>query len=242
MQAANRRPTAQCSQALCSCCARALHGICSRKKWDVVQARLAGAGSSRGNKPASGNVSTKRCWQSCLAVAKSTSRVRSSTAHRFASYWRKKTGPNPTDRRKLGSKHHLIVDAQGIPLAVILSAANRHDITQLDALVDAIPHIRGKRGRPLHKPKIVQGDRGYSSEPHRQRLRERGITPLLAKIGASHGSGLGKTRWPVERSIAWLHSFRRLKIRYERSAHVHEAFMSLACALICWKRLKSLFN
>ncbi|WP_454826726.1 IS5 family transposase [Paraburkholderia xenovorans] len=150
----------------------------------------------------------------------------------------KKTGLNPTDRRKLGSKHHLIVDAQGIPLAVILSGAHRHDITQLDA----IPHIRGKRGRPLHKPQIVQGDRGYSSEPHRQRLRERGITPMLAKIGAPHGSGLGKTRWPVERSIAWLHSFRRLKIRYERYAHVHEAFMSLACSLICWTRLRPLLN
>ena len=154
----------------------------------------------------------------------------------------KKTGPNPTDRRKLGSKHHLIVDAQGIPLAVILTGANRHDITQLDALVQAIPHIRGKRGRPLHKPQIVQGDRGYSSEPHRQRLRERGITPVLAKIGSPHGSGLGKTRWQVERSIAWLHSFRRLKIRYERYAHIHEAFLSLACALICWTRLKPWFN
>jgi hypothetical protein len=63
----------------------------------------------------------------------------------------------------------------------------------------------------LHKPQIVQGDRGYSSEPHRQRLRERCITPLVAKIGSPHGSGLGKTRWPVERSIAWLHLFRRLK-------------------------------
>jgi transposase len=150
----------------------------------------------------------------------------------------KKTGPNPTDRRKLGSKHHLIVDAQGIPLAVILSGANCNDITQLDALVEAIPPIRGMRGRPLRKPKIVQGDRGYSSEPHRQRLRQRGITPVLAKIGSPHGSGLGKTRWVVERSIAWLHSFRRLKIRYERYAHVHEAFLSLACSLICWSRLK----
>lgn len=202
-----------------------------------------------------------------LATARCMARIRRLATHprnaagRTASPWRnrfiasacrqlidsrraggKKTGPNPTDRRKLGNKHHLIVDAQGIPLAVILTGANRHDITQLDALVEAIPRIRGKRGRPLHKPRIVQGDRGYSSEPHRQRLRERGITPVLAKIGSPHGSGLGKTRWPVERSIAWLHSFRRLKIRYERYAHVHEAFMSLACALICWTRLKSLFN
>jgi transposase len=83
------------------------------------------------------------------------------------------------------------------------------------ALVDG-SSIRGKPGRSLRKPQIVQGDRGYSSEPHRQRLRERGITPMLAKIGALHGSGLGKTRWQVERSSAWLHSFRRLKIRYER--------------------------
>ncbi|MCP3018350.1 transposase, partial [Cupriavidus basilensis] len=102
--------------------------------------------------------------------------------------------------------------------------------------------IRGKRGRPLRKPEIVQGDRGYSSEPHRERLRKRGITPVLAKIGSPHGSGLGKTRWVVERSIAWLHSFRRLKFRYERYAHVHEAFLSLACSLICWSRLKPCMN
>ena len=75
---------------------------------------------------------------------------------RFARCWREKTGPNPTDR----CKPHLIVDAQGIPLAVIVTAANCNDITQRDALIKAIPPIRGKRGRPLRKPKIVQGDRG----------------------------------------------------------------------------------
>jgi IS5 family transposase len=68
----------------------------------------------------------------------------------------------------------------------------------------------------LRKPGIVQGDRGYSSNKHRQALRKQGIVPELARIGAPHGSGLGKTRWVVERSIAWLHNFRRLKIRYER--------------------------
>jgi transposase len=155
----------------------------------------------------------------------------------------KKTGPNPMDRRKLGSKHHLIVDAQGIPLAVVLTggAPPRHYAARCTGR--GHPNVSGANGGlPLHKPQIVQGDRGYSSEPHRQRLRERGITPLLAKIGSPHGSGLGKTRWQVERSIAWLHSFRRLKIRYERYAHIHEAFLSLACALICWTRLKPWFN
>lgn len=208
----------------------------------MARALLAGDGWSHGRRRESGDASTRHCWRSFVVAARATWCVPSSTAHPFVQCWREKTGPNPTDRRKLGSKHHLIVDAQGIPLAVILTGANRHHITQLDALVAAIPHIRGKRGRPLHKPQIVQGDRGYSSEPHRQRVRERSITPVLAKIGAPHGSGLGKTRWVVERSVAWLHSFRRLKIRYERYAHVHEAFLSLACSLICWTRLKPLLD
>ena len=72
--------------------------------------------------------------------------------------------------------------------------------------------------------------------------RKRGITSLLAKVGSSHGSGLGKTRWVVERSIASLHSFRRLKIPYERYPHMHDAFLSLACSLICWNQLKPLLG
>ena len=71
---------------------------------------------------------------------------------------RQKTGPNPTGRRKCGSKHHLITDAEGIPLAAILTGANTNDITQLLPLVDAIPPVSGKPGRPRQHPDIVQGD------------------------------------------------------------------------------------
>ena len=85
-----------------------------------------------------------------------------------------KTGPNPTDRRKSGSKHHLLTDAHGIPLAVTLTGANRHDVTQLLPLVDKIPHVKGKPGAPRFRPKHVQGDRAYDSEPHRQALKKRG--------------------------------------------------------------------
>jgi len=152
----------------------------------------------------------------------------------------KKTGPSPVDRRKLGSKHHLITEQKGIPLAAILTGANTNDVTQLLPLVRSIPRIAGKRGRPLQKPKVVQGDRGYDSEQLRTLLRKDAITPELAKRRTAHGSGLGKTRWVIERSIAWLHSFRRLKIRYEKSAVPHEAFLSLACSLICWNFLKDL--
>src|SRR3989442_9131246 len=87
----------------------------------------------------------------------------------------KKTGPNPTDRRKAGSKHHVLTDAQGIPLVARLTAANRNDITQLLPLVDAMPPLRGRTGRPARKPRLIQGDRGYDSQLHREQLRQRGI-------------------------------------------------------------------
>jgi transposase len=149
----------------------------------------------------------------------------------------KKTGPSPTDQRKAGSKHHLITDAQGIPLAGILTAANVNDVTQLIPLVDAIPRIAGKVGRPRHKPDVVQGDRGYDSEPYRQVLRSRGIEPVIAKRYSKHGSGLGATRWVIERTLSWLHQNRRLRVRYERLPEIHEAFPSIAFAMLCWNFL-----
>ena len=149
-----------------------------------------------------------------------------------------KTGPNPTDRRRAGSKHHLLTDAQGIPLSVILTKANRHDVTQLLPLVRAIPPIGGKRGAPRRKPKLVQADRAYDSDPHRAALLALGIQSQIARRRTPHGSGLGKTRWVVERTIAWLHWFRRLRIRYERLPNIHEAFLKIGCSLICWRFLQ----
>jgi transposase len=111
-----------------------------------------------------------------------------------------KTGPNPTDRARPGSKHHILVDANGVPVSVILTGANLNDVTQLLPLVDAIPPIRGIRGRPLLKPKVIYADRGYDSDLHRRQLRERGIRPMIARRRIGHGSGLGRSRWVVERT------------------------------------------
>jgi len=129
----------------------------------------------------------------------------------------------------------VICEAQGIPLAAHLTAANVNDVTQLKLLVESIPPVPGRRGRPRRRPKQVQGDRGYDSQPLRRWLRRLGIKPLLAKRGTEHGSGLGKHRWVVERTLSWLHQFRRLRVRYERRADIHQAFLSLACSLICWR-------
>jgi len=125
-----------------------------------------------------------------------------------------------------------------VPVSVTLTGANRNDVTQLLPLVDAIAPIRGTRGGPLRKPKVIYADRGYDSESHRERLRDRGIKPVIAKRRTEHGSGLGKFRWVVERTHSWLHNFRRLRIRFDRRADIHEAFLRLACSLVCWNTLK----
>jgi transposase len=118
-----------------------------------------------------------------------------------------------------------------------LTGAHRHDITQLLPLVNAIPSIAGQRGRPRYRFDYLHGDRGYDSEPHRCALREVGIVPVLAKRRTANGSGLGVYRWVVERTLAWLHRFRRLKIRYERRDDIHEAFLKIGCILICFNAL-----
>jgi transposase len=74
---------------------------------------------------------------------------------------------------------------------------------------------------------------GYDSGALRQELRRRHILPVLGKQGEPHGSGLGISRWVVERTLSWLHQFRRLRVRFERRADIHEAFLTLGCVIIC---------
>jgi transposase len=143
------------------------------------------------------------------------------------------------DRARSGSKHHLITDAHGMPLAVTLTGGHRHDVTQLIPLVEAIPPIRGRRGRPLRRPGELFADRGYDHRTHRRRLRSRGITPRIARRGAAHGSGLGRHRWVIERSFAWLYGFKRLRTRYEHHADIHLGLLQLACAIICYRHLET---
>jgi transposase len=149
------------------------------------------------------------------------------------------TGPSPVDRGRPGSKQHLLVDASGIPLAWSLTGSNRNDVEQLLPLVEAVPAVAGKVGRPRSRPASVVGDRGYDSDRHRDALRKLGITPLIARRQTEHGSGLGRVRWVVERTFAHLHNFKRLLVRYERRGDMHEALLALGCCLICFRRLRS---
>lgn len=125
-----------------------------------------------------------------------------------------------------------------MPLAVLVSGANVHDITQLWVLLEAVPAVRGRRGRPRRRPRKLLGDRAYDSQLHRNALRGLGIIPRLARRGVPHGSGLGKERWPVERSLGWLHNARRLRVRTDRHDFIHEAWAKLQTCLICHAQFK----
>ena len=149
------------------------------------------------------------------------------------------TGPSPVDRGRTGSKHHLLVDATGIPLAYSVTGGNRHDVTQLIPLLDRVPAVRGAIGRPRRRPGQLVADRGYDYGNYRREVRARGIRPMIARKQTAHGSGLGHVRWVVERTFAWLHQFRRLLVRYERRAEIHEAFLAIGCCLVCFRRLRA---
>lgn len=124
-----------------------------------------------------------------------------------------------------------------MPIVAKTTAANRHDVTQLLNLVNEVPAIRGKPGAPRYRFDELYADRAYDSEPDREALREVGIKPMIPKRRSEHGSGLGRIRWVVERTISWVHQFRRLRIRYERRADIHEAFLTIGCILICHRML-----
>jgi len=147
------------------------------------------------------------------------------------------TGPNPVDRGKYGSKIHLITDRTGLPLSVGISATNTHDSQALIPLVRGIPPIRSRRGRRRRRPARLYGDKGYDYAHLRRWLRSRGITARFARKGVVSSARLGRHRWVVERTVSWLAGCRCLHRRCERKPEHFLAFVGIAAALICHRRL-----
>jgi transposase len=146
-------------------------------------------------------------------------------------------GPSPVDRREKGTKHTLLVDRHGVPLAIRTAPANASDHRQIIPLVLDFPRVKGKPGRPKELPDELYADRGYDSDPTRWLLAWLGIEPHIARRRTAHGSGLGKVRWVVERTISWLKGLRRLRIRYDRLAVMQDAWNTLAACVICFRIL-----
>ena len=110
----------------------------------------------------------------------------------------------------------------------------------LEQVVDAVPAVKGPRGhpgRPRKRPAKLHLDKGYDYPRCRRALRRRKITPRIARRGIESSGRLGRHRYVVERSLAWLVGYRRLQVRYERRAEILLGFLHLACALLCRKSL-----
>lgn len=152
------------------------------------------------------------------------------------------TGPSPVDRRKLGSKQTVMVDRNGIPLAIHDAPANASDQKQILPIVDDFPKVAGAAGRPREKPDEAYADRGYDSNATRAALAMLGIKAMIAKRKTAHGSGLGKTRWVVERTIGWLKGLRRMRVRYDRLAIIRDAWTNLAAAVLCFNIAFDVYN
>ncbi|WP_374101830.1 transposase [Streptomyces sp. MC1] len=101
------------------------------------------------------------------------------------------TGPSPVDRGRAGSKHHLITDGHGTPLAVILTGGSRGRHHPAPAPAGRRPTGRGRCGRPSRRAVTLYADRGYDHDKYRRPLRQRGIRSAIAERGRPHGTGLG---------------------------------------------------
>jgi transposase len=145
-------------------------------------------------------------------------------------------GANPVDRGKPGSKLHLVCDGGGLPLTVVVTAANVADTTMFQAVVDDIPPVRTPSGRRRSRPGRIHADKGYDSAANRAWLRRRGIRSRIARRGVESSTRLGRYRWRVERSLSWLSCFRRLQVRWDRDSGRFFAFVLVACAVICFNR------
>jgi len=102
----------------------------------------------------------------------------------------------------------------------------------LEETLDAIEPIKRPRGRRRKRPTKLHADKAYDSAEKRRALRQRGITPRIARRGIESSERLGRYRWVVERTQAWINRFRRLKVRYERRSDIHLAFLHVGCALV----------
>jgi transposase len=146
------------------------------------------------------------------------------------------TGPSPVDRGKAGTKRFVLVDRNGTPLALTLAPANRNDAVELPAVLDAVPPVRGRPGRPRRRPDKLHADKGFDHRRCRDDCRRRGIRPRIARRGIERGDRLGRHRWVAERTLAWFGGFRRIVTRYERREDIHLGLHKLAMCVTTYRQ------
>ena len=140
------------------------------------------------------------------------------------------TGPNPTDRAKRGTKYHVVVASDGIPIAALPSAANVNDTMLFPALLRRALVVCAAITR-------LYADAAYHSAENRRLCAAEGILPLIRERGEPHGSGLGTVRCVVEHANAWLLANKRLDRRNDRLTNIIDALLTTACIFVIANRL-----
>lgn len=135
------------------------------------------------------------------------------------------TGPNPTDRAKMGTKYHLAVDGDGIPVACAVTAANVPDTRLFRRLLMAAAGV-------MKRVQDVFADKGYDDMRHRAACHAMGARPFIHKRRRPHGSGLGRFRWPVERRLGWILENKRLGLRYDRCGYIIRSLLQTGCIFL----------
>jgi putative transposase len=148
------------------------------------------------------------------------------------------TGPNPTDRGKSGVKRNLLTDAGGLPIGLVVTGANVHDKTQVEAVLESMPLMP-----PLpseEDPQHFCADKGYDYNDIRLLIERYGYTEHIKSRGEEQEAlkvpGYRARRWVNERTHSWMNRFRRILIRWEKKVANYEAFLYLVCAFIVWSR------
>lgn len=150
----------------------------------------------------------------------------------------KKTGPNPTDRGKDGTKRSVLTEAHGIPVGLAVEGANRHDMKMVRETLENI-----QVERPESTTRTPQGlclDKGYDYDEVRELVAEFGFTAHIRTRGEEaralkREAGFKARRWVVERTHSWMNRFRRILIRWEKRADTYIAMLHLACGVITWR-------
>jgi transposase len=199
--------------------------------------RPAGAALASGQRPGCSRRCIWCCWTASASRAWWTGRGCWWTRPACGPNGGDHVGANPVDRGKPGSKLHLATDAKGLPLAMLVSAANVNDCVLFEALVEEVPPVRTPAGRRRCRPERVHADKAYDHRRCRRYLARRKITARIARRGIESSTRLGRHRWRVERSFAWLGCYRRLGMRWDRCSGRFYAFAEVACALVCFKAL-----
>jgi len=149
-----------------------------------------------------------------------------------------KTGRNPTDRGKRGTKRSLLTESNGLPIGLVIEGANRHDMKLVESTIESITI---QRPEPTNQePQGMCLDKGYDYDEVRNLLKAFHFTAHIRCRGEEAQAikkvaGFRARRWVVERTHSWLNRFRGILIRWEKKAENYLGLLHLVCGLITWR-------